>query len=154
MDYNELKEIAIKFNKYYVKTKYKLNEKPLVFDKWYEKSVLLDKANTEEKINNIIVFLNSTCQEYGKRGFLITGKKIRSLIRHKINQGFNEHDFYNVIKVKSIWLADKNMHKYFRPMTIFGNKFEDYLNESTKPLTETKDEQFSQAINRAANDTY
>ena len=46
------------------------------------------------------------------------------------------------------------MHKYFRPMTIFGNKFEDYLNESTKPLTETKDEQFSQAINRAANDTY
>jgi|TARA_B110000908_G_C10249743_1_gene451154 uncharacterized phage protein (TIGR02220 family) len=154
MDYNEIKAIATKFNTYYIKNKYELNIKPLSYDDWYEKNILSDSNEIEFKIDEVINFLNTNCQNYGKRGFLLKGKKIRSLIRQKIKEGFNTNDFYDVIKVKSMWLADKNMHKYYRPMTLFGNKFEDYLNETTEPITDKTNEQFNQAIDRASNDTY
>ena len=46
------------------------------------------------------------------------------------------------------------MHKYFRPITLFGNKFEDYLNETTEPLDSKQNDEFTDAIRRAASDTY
>tara|TARA_R110002020_G_scaffold134778_1_gene300978 strand:- start:190 stop:654 length:465 start_codon:yes stop_codon:yes gene_type:complete len=154
MNYDEIKAIATKFNKYYIKNKYELNIKPLSYDYWYEKHITNNNNKYENKIDEVIYYLNSTCQTYGKRGFLLKGKKIRSLIRQKMKEGFEVTDFYDVIRVKAKWLGDKNMHKYYRPMTLFGNKFEDYLNETTQPITDNKDEQFNKAINRASNDTY
>ena len=154
MNYNETKDIAIKYNAYYIKNKYQLNKKPLSYDDWYEKYISTNNTDIETKINEVIYFLNSQCQTYSKRGFQVKGKKIRSLIRTKFKEGFDIHDFYDVIRVKAKWLGDKNMHKYYRPMTLFGNKFEDYLNETTEPLTNNTDEQFSQAIDRASKDTY
>ena len=154
MNYNETKDIAIKYNAYYIKNKYQLNKKPLSYDDWYEKYISTNNTDIETKINEVIYFLNSQCQTYSKRGFQVKGKKIRSLIRTKFKEGFDTHDFYDVIRVKAKWLGDKNMHKYYRPMTLFGNKFEDYLNETTEPLTNNTDEQFSQAIDRASKDTY
>lgn len=52
-------------------------------------------------------------------------------IKARQNEGFTLQDFYAVIDVKcSQWLKDKNMSKYLRPETLFGTKFESYLNES------------------------
>ena len=79
---------------------------------------------------------------------------MRSLIRQKLKDGFDVTDINDVIRVKSVWLKDKNMHKYFRPITLFGNKFEDYLNETTEPLDSEKNDEFTDAIRRAATDTY
>tara|TARA_R100000951_G_scaffold113631_1_gene116046 strand:- start:1455 stop:1919 length:465 start_codon:yes stop_codon:yes gene_type:complete len=154
MSYNETKDIAIKYNTYYIKNKYQLNKKPLSYDDWYGKYISTNNTDIETKIDEVIYFLNSQCHTYSKRGFQVKGKKIRSLIRTKFKEGFDIHDFYDVIRVKAKWLGDKNMHKYYRPMTLFGNKFEDYLNETTEPLTNNADEQFSQAIDRASKDTY
>ena len=42
----------------------------------------------------------------------------------------NHDDFKKVIDVKSLeWNKDPKMCKYLRPETLFGNKFEGYLNE-------------------------
>ena len=52
-------------------------------------------------------------------------------IKARQNESFTLQDFYAVIDVKcSQWLNDKNMSKYLRPETLFGTKFESYLNES------------------------
>ncbi|MDZ4991565.1 hypothetical protein GNF80_01070 [Clostridium perfringens] len=67
-----------------------------------------------------------------------TGKSFKShmtknieLISARIREGFQEEDFKRVIdnKVKS-WLG-KEQEKYLRPETLFGNKFEGYLNENS-----------------------
>lgn len=65
-----------------------------------------------------------------------TGKKYKvtqkwkDLIKARWNEGQRIDDFKKVIDVKcSQWLNDSNMNKYLRPQTLFGNKFDEYLNE-------------------------
>ena len=56
--------------------------------------------------------------------------KTRTAIKSRWKEGFRESDFKYVIDVKcSQWLNDSQMSKYLRPETLFGNKFESYLNE-------------------------
>lgn len=66
-------------------------------------------------------------------------KKTKDLIKARFNEGFTLEDFKTVIQKKTIdWINDKEFKKYLRPETLFGNKFESYLNQPTKELT-TKD---------------
>ncbi len=65
--------------------------------------------------------------------------KTKSLIKARYNEGFTLDDFKIVIDKKCLdWLNNKDMSKYLRPETLFGNKFESYLNQQTKDIT-TKD---------------
>lgn len=54
-------------------------------------------------------------------------------IRHidaRLNEGYKLDDFKRVIDTKiSDWANDSNMVKYLRPETLFGTKFESYLNQ-------------------------
>jgi uncharacterized phage protein (TIGR02220 family) len=153
MNYNEVKELAEKYAEYCISVR---NNQmlPMDFDEFYEKYQLGKNQMIDPLIDEVINFLNTTCKTYGKRGFKVWGKKIRSVIRQKFKEGFDTNDFYDVIRVKSVWLGDKNMHKYFRPITLFGNKFEDYLNETTQPLDKTTDDKFTNAYNEALNDNF
>ena len=66
-------------------------------------------------------------------------KKTKDLIKARFNEGFTLEDFKTVIQKKTIdWINDKEFKKYLRPETLFGSKFESYLNQPTKELT-TKD---------------
>lgn len=76
----------------------------------------------------IVDYLN---QKIGSQ-YRASGKKTKSLIKARWNESFNIDDFKNVIDIKSSqWLNDQNMEKYLRPETLFGTKFESYLNEKT-----------------------
>lgn len=82
-----------------------------------------------ESINNIyssiIDYLN------GKAGtsYRSSGKKTRGLINARINDGFKEEDFKKVIDIKvKDWLGTE-WQKFLRPETLFGPKFEGYLNQ-------------------------
>ena len=67
------------------------------------------------------------------------GSKYRSstqatqrLIKARFNEGFDLEDFKQVIDNKaSDWFNDKKMSEYLRPQTLFGTKFESYLNQIT-----------------------
>lgn len=60
-----------------------------------------------------------------------TSKATRRLVRARLNDGWKLDDFYKVINNKvSDWKNDKYWAKYLRPETLFGTKFESYLNES------------------------
>lgn len=68
-----------------------------------------------------------------------TGRKTRDLIKARFNEGFTIDDFKIVIDKKVMtWINDNKMKVYLRPETLFGTKFESYLNEPVKELT-TKD---------------
>lgn len=57
--------------------------------------------------------------------------KAKRHINARLNEGYKLDDFKAVIDIKvSQWLYDKAMQKFLRPETLFGTKFEGYLNES------------------------
>lgn len=57
-------------------------------------------------------------------------QKTKEKIKARYNEGFTSDNFKKVIDIKcDEWLSDPNMCKYIRPETLFGNKFESYLNK-------------------------
>lgn len=73
----------------------------------------------------IIDYLNSKCSKRYKHSNRIAREKIHA----RWNEGFRLEDFKLVIDVKAYdWLNDTKMNKYLRPDTLFGSKFEIYLN--------------------------
>lgn len=84
-----------------------------------------NKSNHTKEVSTIITYLN----EKANTSYRPTTKKTQDLIKARFNEGFNIDDFKTVIdkKVKS-W-ADTEWEKYIRPETLFGTKFESYLNE-------------------------
>lgn len=58
----------------------------------------------------------------------------RATVRHvraRVAEGYGIEDFKRVIDTKATqWENDPNMSRYLRPETLFGPKFESYLNET------------------------
>lgn len=86
------------------------------------------KKEKKEIINNIVEFLNSTASKNFKSNSTSTIKHINARLR----EGYTLEDFKRVIEIKtSEWLGREN-EKYLRPSTLFGTKFESYLNQGEK----------------------
>ncbi|KJJ41250.1 damage-indicible protein DnaD [Bacillus subtilis] len=59
-----------------------------------------------------------------------TTPKTKKDIKTRWNEGFRFEDFKHVILVKTEeWLNDPAMNRFLRPETLFGTKFESYLNQ-------------------------
>ncbi|MES1079782.1 conserved phage C-terminal domain-containing protein [Limosilactobacillus fermentum] len=59
-----------------------------------------------------------------------SSKVTQRLVKARVNDGFTVDDFKKVIDIKvANWKNDPKMSKYLRPATLFGTKFESYLNE-------------------------
>lgn len=95
-----------------------------------EKEKELEKdIHTSADFKEIVDYLN-----------LVTGssyryqtRKTQSLIKARMNEGFSVDDFKTVIDKKNAeWGNDTKMSKFLRPETLFGNKFESYLNQQTR----------------------
>ncbi|WZU00641.1 conserved phage C-terminal domain-containing protein [Erysipelothrix sp. D19-032] len=63
---------------------------------------------------------------------------VRTTINARYEEGFNLQDFKDVIDKKCIeWINDSKMRKYLQPSTLFGTKFQNYLNqEVVKPKSD------------------
>ncbi|MFB7121691.1 conserved phage C-terminal domain-containing protein [Bacillus tropicus] len=78
---------------------------------------------------DIVSYLN----EQAGKSFKHKTAKTRSLIKARFKDGFTIDDFKRVIDIKTAqWLKDSHMNPYLRPETLFGTKFEGYLNEKIK----------------------
>lgn len=65
-----------------------------------------------------------------------TTQKTKDSIKARFNEGFTLEDFKKVIdKMTMEWKDNNKMKVYLRPETLFGTKFESYLNRPMKPLT-------------------
>jgi len=82
---------------------------------------------TRTPYKEIIDYLN----EKTGRKYKHTAKLNRRVIKARMNEGYTIEDFKTVIDKKTAkWIKDKKMEEFLRPETLFGNKFDRYLNES------------------------
>ena len=69
--------------------------------------------------------------------------KTKTLIQARLKEGFSLEDFYRVIEKKfGEWGKNPEMAKFIRPETLFGTKFESYLNQPDEVKPE--DDYFAQ----------
>ena len=81
-------------------------------------------------IEEVVNYLNA---KTGAK-YKATTPKTRTLIKARIKEGFTLNDFYTVIDKKVLmWSNKAEMQGYLRPETLFGSKFEGYLNEIVTP---------------------
>lgn len=60
----------------------------------------------------------------------------RKLVKARLKEGFTVDEFKTVIDKKCAdWLNNRDMAQYLRPETLFGPKFESYLNAKSMPQT-------------------
>ena len=114
---------------------------------------ILQKGESAEfcaNVKEIVEYLNSAIGSHYKTNV----DKTRSFIRARLREGFTVDDFKTVIDKKArAWLGDGQMQKFLRPETLFGTKFESYLNEQeTYKFTGNKQESSFERIQRLARE--
>ncbi len=98
--------------------------------KGYQKST---NSNDNDNDNNIYSRVIDHLNEKASKSFQYTTKKTKSCIDARIREGFKEEDFLKVIDIKTKeWKDNPDMSKYLRPETLFGPKFESYLQQEVK----------------------
>lgn len=98
----------------------------------------------DELINQVVNYLN----ERTGKDFKATTKQTVSLIKARARDGNSFDDFKKVIDTKTNqWLSNPDMNRYLRPQTLFGTKFESYLQEySPKNSFEQSSDDFDKSV--------
>ena len=95
----------------------------------------IDNNKNKEIYINIINYLNNKCNTRYRYNTPNTKKHINA----RLNEGYTEQDFYTVISKKADEWLGTEQEKYLRPDTLFGTKFESYLNQQIKRKDSTKE---------------
>lgn len=116
-------------NKLDIEKKQKQKEYNVEKEKLSKKDLILN-----ENIKCIIDYLNETAgtkYKYNTKGTV-------NLLKARFKEGYQLDDFYDVIDKKWKDWRNTEFEQYMRPSTLFGNKFENYLNSTIfkgKPKT-------------------
>lgn len=107
------------------------NDKTPLLDNLTKDNLQLDNLignNNNDNKNNIYIIVDYL-NEKAETHFKPNTAKTKSLINARLKEGFTVEDFKTVIDKKvEEWKNDVQMSKYIRPETLFGTKFEGYLN--------------------------
>jgi len=79
----------------------------------------------DKEIIGIIEYLNQEADTNYKS----TSVKTKTLIKARMKEGFTVDNFHTVIQKKTAEWRNTEQEKYLRPETLFGTKFESYLNQ-------------------------
>lgn len=96
-------------------------EKELESEKEYN---VEQDSTTHIPCEEIISYLN----QKANTNYKISSKKTQACIKARINEGFTLEDFKTVIDKKCKEWIGTEWEKFLRPETLFGTKFESYLN--------------------------
>lgn len=80
--------------------------------------------NNTSIIKDIVEYLNAKAET----NFKATTKSTQQHIHARLEEGFNINDFRTVIDKKCLDWKGTEFEQYLRPQTLFGTKFESYLN--------------------------
>ena len=112
------------------------NNRPRTKKEKKEKNEKKDKNYIYSRAtHDIIQHLNERTGSHYKP----TTNKTKELIQARMNEGFTVEDFKTVIDKKCVEWMNTEWQEYLRPVTLFGTKFESYLNAPvTKQTTGNK----------------
>lgn len=101
------------------------------------------EIDMNEVYESIISYLNSKAGT----GFKSQTNSYRTFINARLKNGYGLEDFYTVIDNKCNEWIGTDFQKFLRPETLFGNKFDSYLNQmvTKKSNQEKAYEQVSEA---------
>ena len=86
---------------------------------------IADNNRDIDNIKYIVVYLN---RKAGKK-YKVSSKDTQKHIHARLAEGYTIEDFVQVIDKRcAAWKGDPKMEEYLRPSTLFGPKFESYLN--------------------------
>jgi uncharacterized phage protein (TIGR02220 family) len=120
-------------DKEYIKAKTKVLETAFYE---VEKPTLEETEKVLPIESNILTHLNAVCSSSYR-----PSKKTIGLIKARLKEGFTFDEFKRVIDFKNSQWQGSEMANYLRPETLFGNKFEGYLqasNQITGPMSEAE----------------
>ncbi len=104
-------------------------------EKEEEKLKAESQDNYSYEIKKVIEHLNKVTGSNYKSSTKTTREKIKA----RLNEGYKLDDFIVVIDKKYKEWNKTEFKKYLRPETLFGTKFEGYLNQFVKKVVTTKD---------------
>ena len=109
------------------------------FPTWLEETGIKDLEKTKYKELWIpIVYLN---QVANKRYKFVD--KTKRLLLARFKEGYTLEDFKQVIDIKTAeWKDSPEFSKYLRPETLFGSKFDGYLNQKPKTIKGKSEDNF------------
>lgn len=91
-----------------------------------KKDIVEQSPTTPIPYQEVVDYLNQKTGKNFKASSTVTQRHIKA----RFADGYTLDDFKRVIDTKTTqWLKDKKMAGYLRPNTLFGAKFESYLNE-------------------------
>jgi len=96
----------------------------------------------DELIAEIIDYLN----ECTGKSYKATSKVATININARLKEGYTKDDFIKVISVKATKWLNTKFEDYLTPNTLFGNKFESYLNENIKVEKTKQENAYEQVI--------
>lgn len=102
-------------------------------------NTLSGKPSAEYPYKAVLDYLN----EKAGTAFKDQSKDSRKHIKARFDDGFSFEDFKLVIDKKTAEWAGTDMAKYLRPATLFGTKFESYLNQQDAKRPETTANRFN-----------
>ena len=135
----EMKRLSISGGSYILNTVGIPNDNQVTYQR--ETQVSIDKDSIDKNkyiveqsptmcpFKEIIEYLN---QRTGKK-YKDSTKATQRHIKARIKEGFSLEDFKRVIDWKASEWTGTDMEKYLRPETLFGTKFEGYLNAAPIP---------------------
>ncbi|PSB71936.1 DNA replication protein DnaD [Bacillus sp. LNXM12-2] len=104
-------------------------------EKEKEKKDILSGKPTADESEIPFKLITDLLNQMSEKNYRHTTPKTQQLIKARWNEGFRFDDFKKVILAKCFeWRDNPDMSKFLRPETIFGTKFEGYLNNSDEVI--------------------
>ena len=119
-------------NGYQMDTQVRLSEGSLDEDSLTTYPTVLDNEEEDIPYKEIISYLN----EKANRNYRPNIQKNKTLIKARWSEGFRLDDFKHVIDTTVKDWSGTKYEKYLRPETLFGSKFEGYLNQAPRTKKE------------------
>ena len=89
-------------------------------------------SKKKENNNNIYSLVIDYLNKKASTNYRASTKNTQSFINARVSEGYTVEDVKKVIDSKSKEWLNTDFEKYLRPATLFGTKFENYLNEANK----------------------
>lgn len=141
---NEIEINGVKFNKYkanlqVVKNLYRGSKESLPRG---SKESLPNNKSIDNELNNKIIYIVEYLNEKAGTEYRATTKKTISLLSALLTgeNPYSVDDCISVIDKQCGKWKNTEWEQYLRPSTLFGSKFEEYLNSSNKPNQTKKDD--------------
>ena len=96
------------------------------------------KPKTDIKHREIYIAVLAHLNQKAGTAYKAENQETQALIDSRLKEGYTFADFVKVIDRKTAEWQNTEYAQYLRPRTLFGDKFESYLNAPAKPSEKEK----------------